>query len=78
MKHHKIQYLSKSISPQTSTLRLSKLFFSAFSHRGVGHSPYGFRLVEHRAYSSERPEAASSAVKLSFHKIHETKKILFG
>jgi hypothetical protein len=28
------------------------------SHRGVGVGPYGFRLVEHRAYSSERPEAA--------------------
>jgi hypothetical protein len=48
--------------------------FSAPSHRGrlrlvdssptgrrVGFRPYGFRLVE-RAYSSERPEAAISAV----------------
>jgi hypothetical protein len=38
-----------------------KFSFSAFSHRGVGHRPYGFRLVE-RAYSSERPEAVISAV----------------
>jgi hypothetical protein len=28
--------------------------------------PYGFRLVELRVYSSERPEAAVSAVNLSF------------
>jgi hypothetical protein len=41
-------------------------FFSAFSHRGVGHRPYGFRLVEPRSYSSERPEAASSAVNYKF------------
>jgi hypothetical protein len=39
-----------------------KFSFSAFSHRGVGYIPYGFRLVELRAYSSERPEAANSAV----------------
>jgi hypothetical protein len=39
-----------------------KFFFSAVSHRGVGHRTYGFRLVESRAYSSERPEAANSAV----------------
>jgi hypothetical protein len=50
------------------------MFFSAPSHRGrlrlvdssptgrrVGFRPYGFRLVE-GAYSSERPEAAISAV----------------
>jgi hypothetical protein len=37
------------------------MFFSAPSHRGVGFRPYGFRLVE-RAGSSERPEAAISAV----------------
>jgi hypothetical protein len=40
-----------------------KFSFSAFSHRGVGPCPYGFRLVEPIAYSSERPEAANSAVK---------------
>jgi hypothetical protein len=55
------------------------MLFSALSHRGrlrlvdlsptgrrVGLSPYGFRLVELRAYSSERPEAACSAVRFFF------------
>jgi len=46
--------------------RLFSFFFSAFSRRGVGHRPYGFRLVEPRAYSSERPEAANSAVNYLF------------
>ena len=42
---------SRSISPQSTrrSQRLFSFFFSAFSHRGVGHRPYG-------------PEAANSAV----------------
>jgi hypothetical protein len=42
---------SRSISPQSTRRpqRLFAFFFSAFSHRGVGHRPYG-------------PEAANSAV----------------
>jgi hypothetical protein len=59
-------------SPGTANV----FYFSAISHRGrlrlvdlsptgrrVDLSPYGFRLVELRAYSSERPEAAYSAVR---------------
>ena len=52
---NKIRYRSKRVSPQRSlsTQRLSKIIFSAFSHRGVGLIPYG-------------PEAAISAVNSYF------------
>jgi hypothetical protein len=65
MKLHEIQCHFQEVSHRRARgdrRDYLKFSFSAFSHRGVGTRPYGFRLVEPIAYSSERPEAANSAV----------------
>jgi hypothetical protein len=59
---------SRSISPQSTrrSQRLFIIFFLGVLPPGRRHRHYGFRLVEPRAYSSERPEAANSAVNYYF------------
>jgi hypothetical protein len=52
----------KYLTSTRRSQRLFKIFFLGVLPPGRRHRPYGFRLVEHRVYSSERPEAANSAV----------------